>query len=66
MIIFKIRIFKLSDIDQGTHKPVRKKKQLGVSSLFEKMLSRETEKNPTFVYPGLCYADKNFFWKVFL
>ena len=33
-------------------------KNIVVFSLFEKKLSRETEKNSIFVYPGLRYADK--------
>ena len=33
-------------------------KKIGVFSQFEKKLSRETEKNPNFVYPGLRYTEK--------
>ena len=33
-------------------------KKMGVLSVFEKKLSRETEKNPNFVYAGQRYAHQ--------
>ena len=70
MIIFEIRIFKLSDIDQGIYKHAMQKKKEFLACL--KKLSSGTGKNPIFVYLGLRYAEKklkfacNFFWKMFV
>ena len=55
-IVFKIRVFKLSDIDQGIYKHSIQK--IWVFSLFEKSYSERRKKNLTFVYPGLRYEDK--------
>ena len=72
MIIFKYRIFKISDINQGKYKhAIQKKKEFLVC--LKKVIQRNEKKNPIFVYPRLRYADKkiklcmqNFFWKIFV
>ena len=76
MIIFKNRIFKVSDIDQGKayiNMPYERSKELGVFSLFEKGYTEKRKKNPIVLCPGLRYADKKlkfackvFFWKMFV
>ena len=58
MIISKIRIFKLPDIDQGIQKLVIQKK--GVLSIFEKNYEEKRKKSPILVYPGLRYTHSNF------
>ena len=65
MIISKIWIFKLPDIDQGIQKyAIQKTRSL---EHFWKKLSREKEKNIILVYPGLRYTHKklNFDCKIF-
>ena len=68
MIIFKIRIFKLSDIDQGIYKHVIQKKYEFLACL-KKVLQRKRKK-----ILFLCIQDyvmqknietcmQNFFWK---
>ena len=57
MIIFKIRIFKLSKIDQGIYK-LDIQKKIGIFSLFEKNYP-EKQKKLIFVHPGLRYPNKN-------
>ena len=58
MIIFKICIFKLSDIDQGKHKHARQKKQ--AFGVFEKSYKAKKETHSTLVHPGISYAHKTF------
>ena len=63
MIIFKIWIFNLSDINQGIHEHAIENK-LEFLAFWKKLLG-EKEKNPILVYPGLRYAHKalNLAWK---
>ena len=56
MIIFKIRIFKLSDIGQGIYKHVIKNKSEFLACL--KKVIQRNGKNPIFMYTELRYADK--------
>ena len=57
MIIFKMWLYKLSDIDRGTHKHAIRNKYEFLAFL-KKKLFRETEKIFTFEYSGLHYAHK--------
>ena len=57
MIIFKIRIFKLPDIDQGIHKHAIEKKEKFLK-IFKKNITRKAKKNPILVNPGLRYIHK--------
>ena len=57
MIISKIRIFKLPDIDQGIHKHVIQKKEEFLAFL-KKVMKKKEKKNPILVYPGLQYTRK--------
>ena len=57
MIIFKIWIFKISDIDQGIHKKAIEKN--GSFYGFWKKLLNEKENFSKLVYSGLSYAHKN-------
>ena len=66
MIISKIGIFKLPDIDQGIQKQAIQKKE-EFKAFSKKVMKRKGKKNPILVYPGLRYTHKklNFACKIF-